>query len=192
MQAAELPSVELAVRCEKELRALIDAYVAFEKSDPDPWGNKRVPPPLAAFGERHGVPWPHDKPSRFLIKGLFHEEAQLLQVGRMVFFWAGGFDLGGETLRAILRRLGAVSAVGEGWCHLTIRHADPTARVEELAELLREEDFEDQFEIAEGPVSPGDAYFSVTALGPEGSASLVFDDSGVQDWAFTALLPPKP
>ena len=41
MQAAEFPSVDLAARCEKELRELIDEYVVFESSDPDPWGGKR-------------------------------------------------------------------------------------------------------------------------------------------------------
>jgi hypothetical protein len=189
MQAAEFPSVDRATRCEKELRALIDAYVRFEASDPDPWGGKRVPPPLATFGERHGVAWPNEESSRFLIKGLFKEEAQLLQVDRMVFFWAGGFDLGGDTLRAILVRLGATAAVGEGECHLTIRHDDPDARVEELADFLREEDFDDQFEVVDGAPSPADTYFSITVIGPRHRARIAFDDSGVQDWAFTALLP---
>lgn len=189
MQAAEFPSPDLAERCEKELRALIDAYVAFEKSDPDPWGGKRVPPPLVAFGERHGVVWPNDHGSRFFIKGMFEDEAQLLRIDRMIFFWAGGFDLGGQTLRAILTRLGATTAVGEGDCHLAIRHEDPDARVGELADFLGEEDYENQFALVAGAPSPEDAYFSITVVGPRHRARIAFDDSGVQDWAFTALLP---
>jgi hypothetical protein len=59
MQAAEFPSIELAQRGEKELRALIEQYVQFERSDPDPWGGKRVPPPLVAFGDRHGIALAH-------------------------------------------------------------------------------------------------------------------------------------
>ena len=189
MQAAEFPSIEAAAQCEKELRALIDDYVRFEKTDPDPWGGKRVPPPLVAFGERHGVAWPADENARFLIKGLFADEAQLLCVDRMVFFWAGGFDLGGPTLRAILGRLGASAAVGEGHCHLAIRHDDPDTRAEELADFLREEDFEDQFSVDDGAGAPTGWSFSITVIGPRHRKRLTFDDSGVQDWAFTELLP---
>ncbi len=151
-------------------------------------GGKSVPPPLAAFGERHGVAWPSAESAGFLSKGLFEDEAQLLQVDRMVFFWAGGFDLGGETLRAILVRLGARAAVGEGNCHLAIHNDDPDARVEALADFLREEDFDDQFTVSDAVASPADAYFSITVIGPRHQKRIVFDDSGVQDWAFTALL----
>jgi hypothetical protein len=189
MQAAEFPTTALAQRCEKELRALIDEYVRFEASDPDPWGGKSVPPPLAAFGDRHGVAWPNHESSRFLIKGLFADEAQLLLVDRMVFFWAGGFDLGGETLRAILVKLGASATTREGGSHIAIHHDDPDARVEELAEFLRAEDFEDQFAIDDGTSSDVDACASITVVGPRHQMRVAFDDSGVQDWAFTALLP---
>jgi hypothetical protein len=189
IQAAEFPTADLAVRCEEELRRLVAEYVAFEKTDPDPWSQKRVPPPLVSFGERHGVVWPHDEASRFLIKGLFEDEVQILRLDRMVFLWAGGFDLGGDTMRKILGRLGATAAVGEGKCHLTIQHADPTARVEELAEFLREEDYEDQFSVVNGGSARSGAYFSITVVGPNGRMRLEFDDSGVQDWAFTAVLP---
>ena len=187
MQAAEFSSVDLAAQCEKELRALIDAYVKFETTDPDPWGGKTVPPPLAAFGKRHGIDWPNHEKARFLIKGLFKEAANLLLVDRMIFFWAGGFDLGGDTLRAILRSLGARVAVGEGKCHLTIRHEDPAARVEELAGFLNDEDFEDQFTV--GDAAASDAYFSITVVGPKDTKHIGFDDSGVQDWAFVSVLP---
>lgn len=188
MQAAEFPSVDLAAQCEKELRGLVDAYVKFEATDPDPWGGKTVPPPLVAFGARHGVDWPKDERARFLIKGSFEDEANLLRVDRMLFFWAGGFDLGGETLRTILRKLGARETVGEGACHLTIRHDDPDGRVDELAAFLNDEDFEDQFTVGDGTPA-GDAYFSLVVVGPKHAKHVTFDDSGVQDWAFTALLP---
>lgn len=188
LQAAEFPSVELAVRCETELRALIDEYVQFEATDPDPWGGDRVPPPLVAFGKRHGVDWPTDRASRFAVKGLFVDEARLRRVDRMVFFWAGGFDLGGETLRSILVQLGAQVAVGDGHCHLEIRHEDPDTRVEKLESFLLDEDFEDQFTVGDGEGSPFDTYFSITFVGPQHSRRIEFDDSGVQDWAFVALI----
>src|SRR5688572_96943 len=142
LQAAEFATANDARRVEAELAALIASYVDFEASDPEPWGGKRVPPPLVAFGQKHGVEWPHDEPSRFLLKGLFKDEAQLLQVDRMLFFWGGGFDLGGETLRTILRKLGAVAC--SGGCDLVVRTPDPEARATELAEFLTEEDYADQ------------------------------------------------
>jgi hypothetical protein len=188
MQAAEFPSIELAERCEKELRTLVDAYIQFEATDPDPWGNTRVAPPLVEFGKRHGVEWPHDESSRFLAKGGFEDEAHLLRVDRMVFFWIPGFDLGGETLRGILRGLGATAAVGEGRVHLTIKNDDPETRTHELAEFLtEEEDMADQFTVDAGKPSPH-AYFSLTVVGRTSTKHLEFDDSGVQDWAFTAVL----
>ena len=55
MQAAELESADDARRVEAELAALIASYVEFEQTDPSPWSGERVPPPLAAFGAKHGV-----------------------------------------------------------------------------------------------------------------------------------------
>lgn len=150
-------------------------------------GGKTVPPPLAAFGTSHGIDWPNEERARFLIKGMFEDEANVLRVDRMVFFWAGGFDLGGDTLREVLRNLGARVAVGEGECPLTIRHDDPAARVAELAAFLNDEDFEDQFTVGDGAAD--DAYFSITVVGPTATKHIAFDDSGVQDWAFVAALP---
>ncbi len=189
MQAAEFPSLALAEECETVLRALVEAYIQFEKTDADPWGAKRVPPPLVAFGKRYGVEWPNDERSRFLVKGLFEDEAKLLRVDRMIFFWVPGFDLGGDTLRSILRMLGATTAVGEGHVHLTIKNDDPETRTSELAEFLsEEEDYDEQFTVHAGKASP-QTYFSITVVGPASSKHLEFDDSGVQDWAFTAVLP---
>ena len=189
MQAAEFPSADLAKRCEEELRALFEEYERFEATDPNPWATDRVAPPLAAFGERHRVIWPNDASSRFTIKGSFNEEAHLLRVDRMVFFWAAGFDLGGKTLRSILHKLGAQAVVGEGACHLEIRHDDPKARAEELAEFLCAEDFDDQFTLTHDAPANSTEYFSITVKGRDHQSRLDFDDSGVQDWAFVALLP---
>jgi hypothetical protein len=189
MQAAEFPTLALAEECERVLRALVEAYIRFEQTDADPWGTKRVPPPLVAFGQRYGVEWPNDDRARFLVKGPFEDEAKLLRVDRMIFFWVPGFDLGGDTLRAILRKLGATAAVGEGHVHLSIKHDAPKARTSELAAFLaEEEDFDEQFTVHAGKASP-QTYFSLTVVGPASSKHLEFDDSGVQDWAFTAILP---
>lgn len=188
LQAAEFPSVDLAARCERELLALVAAFARFEATDPSPWAEGRVAPPLVAFGARHGVTWPGDESSRFLIKGLFADEAHVLRCGRVVFFWAGGFELGGEALRAVLVRLGA-SAVHNNGCHVAVRHADPDARVAELAAFLADEGYEDQFTVEEGASPPDDPSFSVTVIGDHHRRRISFDDSGVQDWAFTAVLP---
>lgn len=185
MQAAEFPTIEAAERCEAELNLLLQAYIHFEATDPSPWNQERVPAVLLEFGEKHGVEWPLQKDSRFLLKGGFEDSAELMRIDRLVFFWGGGFDLGGETLRKILVKLGAVN-VGE-FCAISIKSSDPDARLEELAEFLNEEDFEEQFEL-----DPDDlewALHSITIVGPNHSRTLAFDDSGVQDWAFVTLLP---
>lgn len=184
LQAASFPSVEAARRAEFELRRLMEAYAAFEASDPDPWRRDRVPPPLLAFGEAHGVVWPLRDDSRFLLKGSFAEMAELLRVDHVLFFWGGGFELGGPTLRTILAKLGATLCTEH--CALSIRANDPDARADELASFLDDEDFEDQFQRDEGEAS---ALHTLTILGASESRVLTFDDSGVQDWAFVALLP---
>lgn len=185
MQAAQFSTAEAAMRAERELQALVDAYVEFEASDPDPWNRERVPPPLVAFGERHGVSWPLDQGSRFLVKGMFEDGVELLRVDRMLFFSCGGFDLGGETLRGILRKLGATHAREE--CHLLIESADPDQRVAELAAFLDDEDFEAQYSL--DPDEIDWALHSLTVVSPDVSRTMSFDDSGVQDWAFVAILP---
>jgi hypothetical protein len=187
MQAAEFASVDEATRAEAELQHLIDGYVAFEKTDPDPWSQGRVPPPLIAFGQRHGVEWPHAQGSRFLLKGLFEDEANLLRVDRMVFFWGGGFDLGGETLRAILGRMGAVACAES--VHLVVAASDPEARLAELTSFLVDEDFEGQFEVVSSAADLEHALFSITLDNGSNRTHLAFDDSGIEDWAFVSLLP---
>lgn len=61
-------------------------------------------------------PWPNDLDSRFALKGSFADVASRLRVDRMVFFWGGGFDLGGAALRKVLSKLGAVAVADS--CHL--------------------------------------------------------------------------
>ena len=187
MQAAEFSTADDARRVETELEGMIASYVEFEKSDPNPWSGERVPPPLVAFGAKHGVEWPHTEESRFLLKGLFEDEAKLLQVDRLLFFWGGGFDLGGETLRAILRNLGAVAC--DSGCDLIVRAENPEARATELARFLTEEDFEDQFAVSSNPSDLQHGLFSLTIESDTDRRYMIFDDSGVQDWAFVSLLP---
>ncbi len=185
MQAAELPSVEDAKRVEGELLALVERYAEFEKTDADPWGGKTVPGPLSDFGARYGVAWPLEEQSRFLLKGLFPDVVSVVQVERMVFFYGGGFDLGGETLRAVLQKMGAVGVAGAE-CHLVIHVPSAEARAAELASFLEDEDYDDQFEVSD---VWADSLFSITIEDGETTRCLLFDDSGVQDWAFVALLP---
>lgn len=187
MQASEWRSAEEAIRAEAELRSLFDAYARFEREDPSPWAKDRVPPPLVDFGKKHGLEWPLKDDARFLLKGGFADTAELLRVDRMVFFWGGGFDLGGDTLRKILRGLGAIRV--EECCMLTIRNDAPDERVKELAAFLDDEDFEDQYEIDDGEGESEFALHTLTVVGRDRRSRLLFDDSGVQDWAFVAILP---
>lgn len=188
MQAAECASVEDAARIEAELEQLCAAYLAYERAAKNPWSPDAIPEPLVAFGERHGVPWPREqRDARFLLKGTFDDAAELLRVDRMVFFWGGGFDLGGPWLREILVRLGARATTTAP--RLVVACADPAARAEELATFLVEEDHEDQFTVSSDDADLDDASFSITLVHGDTRRHLLFDDSGVQDWAFVALLP---
>jgi hypothetical protein len=88
--------------------------------------------------------------------------------------------------------LGAGAAAPKNSCHVVILDTDPHARAKQLADFLVEEDYEDQFTAGEGTFSPTELpnmLFSISVIGPHSSAHLSFDDSGVQDWAFTTLLP---
>ena len=131
MQAAETGSIADAERIEAVLNELIERYVAFEEAHPAPWDAATTPAPLVAFGEQHGVPWPHHRDARFLLKGAFSEMAQVLRVDRLVFFWGGGFDLGGAWMREILAELGATACTDLP--KLTVSCSDPDARLAELS-----------------------------------------------------------
>jgi hypothetical protein len=187
MQAAELPTIDAAAQAEAELRQLFEEYVAFEKHAENPWSADVVPPPLVALGQRHGVPWPGDKHSRFLLKGGFDESAEVLRVDRLLFFFGGGFDLGGAWLREVLGKMGAVASTERPF--VVVRAADPQARATESSEFLAEEDHEDQFSVTSDDGDLDDALFAITFESDGARVHLCFDDSGVQDWAFVALLP---
>src|SRR5688572_22515320 len=115
MQAAEFATLEAATAAEAALQQLFAAYVAFEDTAAEPWSAETVPTPLVELGKRYGVAWPGDDSSRFLLKGGFDEAAEVLRVDRIVLFFGGGFDLGGEWLRAVLRKLGAVQCTEYPW-----------------------------------------------------------------------------
>lgn len=185
MQAAEFPSVDAAINAEGELNQLYDAYVVFEQDDPNPWSADRIAPPLVKFGAKHGVEWTDARSARFTLRGPFEDSAEVLRADRMVFFSGGGFDLGGEPLRQVLRNLGATRV--EETFHLEIRVADADARLAELVQFLEDEDFEDQFTV--GETVDERTYFSLTIVGNGEPRTLTFDDSGVQDWAFVSILP---
>lgn len=188
MQAFEFGTIERAAVAEAALQQLFADYVAFEKAAKDPWSRDVAPPPLVAFGQRHGVEWPRDTASRFLLKGLFADSAELLRVDRIVFAWGGGFDLGGAWLQAVLRAMGA--SVCASAPQLVVRCGDPDARLAELTEFLaEEEDYADQFSVAREEGALDDALFSITLARDAERRYLMFDDSGVQDWAFVAVLP---
>lgn len=135
MQAAEFPSLEGAKQCEAALDELYRAYVNFEATDPSPWSSDRVPRPLLDFGKKFGVEWPLKEDARFLLKGGFEDAAELMRIDRIVFFWGGGFDLGGETLREILVKMGA-KKVAES-CYITIQNSDPDMRLCGVAPTAR-------------------------------------------------------
>ena len=182
MQAAEAASVADAERIESALTELVQRYVVFEKTHAAPWAPETMPEPLVALGEQHGVPWPGDRDSRFLLKGAFEEMAHVLRVDRLVFFWGGGFDLGGPWLRECLLRLGALACTDRP--HLRVRCTDPDARVAELSTFLNEEDYEGQFSN-----EASESLFSVTFENDAHRALLSFGDSGAQDHAFVSVLP---
>ena len=185
MHAASFTTLAAARRAEAELRRLTRAYIAFEAEDPDPWRDDRVAPPLVDFGRTHGIDWPHRQDARFLLKGSFADSAEVLLVDRLVFFWGGGFELGGPALRAVLVRLGATVTTDR--CDVSIRTPHADARVRELADFLVDEDFEGQFRLDDdGDATP---LHRLTLVGPAARRVFTFDDSGVQDWAFVALLP---
>lgn len=187
MQGAECTSIADAERLEAELVALKAAYVRYEAEAEHPWADDAVPTPLVAWGERHGVPWQRSRETRFLLKGMFEDEAQILRVDRMVFFWGGGFDLGGAWLRTILGKLGAVACSAAP--RLRIACHDPEGRARALAQFLVDEDYEDQFTVGDDPEDLPSALFALVLEHGDARRYVLFDDSGVQDWAFVALLP---
>lgn len=185
MQAAEFPNIEAAGAAMARLEAFYSKYVEFEATDPNPWSWDAVPDVLTRFGNEFGVDWPHTKTARFMLKGAFRDTAELLCVGRLVFFWGGGFEMGGDTFRAVLAKMGATKTAE--FCELVIHNDDPDGLIEAWVESLEADDFEDQFTL--DPEEDGDWLHTITVKGPTGERLVAFDDSGVSDWAFTSLLP---
>jgi hypothetical protein len=74
-------------------------------------------------------------------------------------------------------------------CALTIRNDAPDQRVQELAAFLDEEDYEGQYSIDDGEGASDAAFYTLTVVGRDRRSRLLFDGSGVQDWAFVAILP---
>jgi len=183
MQAAECPSLEAAQRLESELNALRSAYVSFSNFEHDDGAEGS---PLLELGRRTGVPWYRANETRFHLKDPF-EETVVMRIDRLVFFWGCGFDLGGPWLRQVMQALGATTCAA--WPKLRIQCADPQARVAELTSFLRDEDFDEQFELTDDAARLSTALFSVSFERANTRQHLLFDDSGVQDWAFVSLLP---
>jgi hypothetical protein len=205
LHCAEFRTSDAASSAAGALATLKAEYARHEssvalQSSRAPYGDSRtpelIPPPLVAFGERHGFVWPSS--CGFLIKG-FADEIEIVAVDRLVFFYVGGFELGSEAIATYFAGSGAVRYAYDR-CQLVMRVADPVARARELAAFLVDEDYEDQFTLridgqvegsdeaqSDGEVEP---YFLFTLIltNAEHTCVLGFDDSGVQDWAFVSLL----
>lgn len=204
LHCAEYPSCDAANLAAEALQKLKEDYERYEpsvalQSSRAPYGDSTspdtIPPPLVAFGERHGFVWPSS--CGFLIKGLA-DEIQIVAVDRLVFFYVGGFELGGRALETYFVGSGAVRYASDG-VHLVMQLPEAVARARELAAFLVDEDYEDQFTLridgaVEGRPADEDAtedshfLFTVTLTNAEHTCVLGFDDSGVQDWAFVSLL----
>lgn len=193
LHCAEYPDGDAARLVGEALQRLKDEYVEYERG----LGQRRADegiasPPLVAFGQRHGFEWPAS--ARFAIKGAA-DEIEVTVVDRVVFFHAGGFELGGMAIEWYLAHSGAVSWASDR-AHLLVRSADPVASARELAAFLVDEDYEEQFTLlVDGEVElrpfqddEADFAFTVTLVDAEHTCVLGFDDSGVQDWAFVSLL----
>jgi hypothetical protein len=193
LHCAEYPTSEAAELAGAGLQRLKDEYIAYERSV----GHRREPdgvvaPPLVAFGQRHGFAWPAS--GRFEIEG-GADEIEVSVVDRLVFFHVGGFELGGEAIETYFARSGAIRCASER-AHLVMRSAEPVASARELAAFLGDEDYEEQFTLlVDGAVELRpfhdeqiDFLYTVTLADAEHACVLGFDDSGVQDWAFVAML----
>ena len=185
MQAAQLPTTRAAEAAAEALARLVDEYSAWEEAaGAAAWDEGPTPPPLLAFAARHGFEWPTG--ARILLKGMAGEVLCVAAIDELVFFWGGGFEVGGAGIERFFAAGGAVAQATR--CHLTVRSESPAALVESLAQFLDEEDYEDQYSSQPlAAASLGELLHSVTVEGPE-PLVLGFDDSGVQDWAFTTVL----
>lgn len=206
LHCAEYPSSDAANAAADALTKLKEDYARHEssvalQSSRAPYGDSTkpgvIPPPLVGFGERHGFVWPSS--CGFSIKGLA-DEIEIAAVERLVFFYVGGFELGGSAIETYFARSGAIRYASNR-CHLVMQSAEAVDRARELAAFLVDEDFEDQFtlridgkvegrsgEVHRGGEGDENLLFAVTLTNAEHTCLLGFDDSGVQDWAFVSLL----
>ena len=188
MQAAEFADLAGAEAWEAELLALRDAYIEFEETDPEPWSMTKVPPPLLTFAARRGVVWPLLESSRLLLRGSFRDAAQILRVDRLVFLWGDGFELGGATLAEVAKQAGASRTASA--CHLRVPCGEPAARAAQLGAFLDDEDHAGRYTIEPGASAlPKYTLFSITFGDAERATRMIFDGSGMQDWAFVTALP---
>lgn len=194
LHCAEYRSSEAANLAGEELEKLKEDYLRYEpsvalQSSRPPYGDNAspdtIPPPLVAFGERHGFVWPSS--CGFLIKG-FADQIQIAVVDRLVFFHVGGFELGGEAMATYFRASGAIRCASDA-AHLVMQSTQAVAQARELAAFLVDEDYEDQFTLrVDGDEDGDDFLFELTLSDAEHTCVLGFTDAGVQDWAFVSLL----
>jgi len=185
MQGAQLPTTQAAEAAAEALGRLVDEYSTWEEAvGAAAWNDGPTPPPLLAFAERHAFAWPTG--ARILLEGMAREGLRVVAIDELVFFWGGGFQVGGAGIERFFAAAGAVAQATR--CHLKVRSEPPAALVESLAQFLDDEDYEGQYSSQPlANASLGELLHSVTVEGAEPMV-LGFDDSGVQDWAFTAVL----
>ncbi len=147
-------------------------------------------PPLVEFAKAHGFAL-HGA-CEVLVKGPAEDTMQVLQVDRLVFFYAGGFDLGGDAIETYFSLAGA-SHYSRDTAQLVVASENPQASARSLASFLDDEEYAEQYYLAEAEaeVYADPTPFSVRFETADTSlaTAVIFDDSGVQDWAFIACLP---
>lgn len=185
MQGAQLPTTQAADAAAEALVRLVDEYSAWEEAaGAAAWDQGPTPPPLLAFAERHGFAWPPG--ARILLKGTAREGLCVAAIDELVFFWGGGFEVGGAGIERFFAAAGAVTQATR--CHLKVRSEPPAALVESLTQFLDDEDYQEQYSSRPlADASLGELLHSVTVEGRD-PIVLGFDDSGVQDWAFTSVI----
>ncbi len=187
LHCAEFDSEAAARAVEAALVGFCAAYAVYER---EVHGRGLVPdqpsPPLIEFARAQGFTLRGE--GALLIKGLAQDELKVVRIDRLVCFYAGGFELGGDGIEAYFAHAQA-RRYARDEAHLVVASEDPEASARALAGFLEDEDFEDQYVLAEAGEGPRDGVFSVRFERGETAWTLSFDDSGVQDWAFIACLP---
>ncbi|KIG18664.1 hypothetical protein DB30_07679 [Enhygromyxa salina] len=182
MHCAQFPSDEGAIAAAEALEGLRAALVKWERDNHND-GTKPAAPCLE-FATRRSFIWPSDG-----VISLKHgaDEIEVLQVDTLVFFYGGGFELGGAGTERAFEAMGAARHVTG--CHVVVEVGEAAAAARELAAFLDEEDFAGQYSLVEGDVKIEGFLHSIAFVGAAARHTLCFDDSGVQDWAFVAAAP---